>query len=84
MLICTTCGRNLEDVRIPFEILRDQRVKQYMTERNYKNIQMAQIYCRVEMPDVFEMLGIPKERYCCRGTLTSRVDIRKKLRPDAP
>jgi DNA-directed RNA polymerase subunit N (RpoN/RPB10) len=74
---CITCGYPIGRVAALFNLIRAKRVKEYLKGRLVIPTQtLIDAHLHIEMGDIFDRLGIPKDPDCCRVHLATAMDFR--------
>lgn len=75
---CLTCGYPIGRVAALFRLIRAKRVKAYLKDRQVLPTQtLVDAQLHIDMSDVFDRLGIPKDPDCCRTHLATAMDMRE-------
>lgn len=68
---CYSCNSNLSDKYDLFVRLREIRIKKYIEENNLDITSIQIENSKIKTDDIFDVLSIPSEKWCCRMRLTT-------------
>lgn len=80
--ICPECGGGISDYYLIFQLLRTDRIKQILQEKDVDisqvDISQTDIEDKLDLSDIFESIGFTN--ICCRTHITSAKDFHDYVR----